>query len=281
MSKTENSFKDFVEIIRRLRDPNGGCPWDLEQTHLTLRPYLIEEAYEVLEAIESADDQELRDELGDLLLQVVLHAQLGSERKAFDIEQVIDSVAKKMIRRHPHVFGSLSVETSNEVLKNWEAIKAEERGGKQAERKASVLEGVPAALPALIRAQRLGEKASRVGFDWDSKEGVWKKVIEELGELEEAMALLKEKATKALTTAPKERDPKIQQQVESEVGDLLFSVCQLSRWLGMSAEDSLRGTIERFVSRFQHVEELAPKPLDEMKIDELDALWEKAKIAKG
>jgi len=279
MSNPEASFKHFVEIIRQLRDPNGGCPWDLEQTHLTLRPYLIEESYEVLEAIESGSDQELREELGDLLLQVVLHAQIAKDRKSFDIGDVTDAVAEKMVRRHPHVFGSLSVESSGEVLKNWESIKAAERGKKKQDEKASLLEGVPAALPALIRAQRLGEKASRVNFDWDEPESVWKKVLEELGELEEAIALLKLKTNKALTTAPRDREPELQEKVEGELGDLLFSICQLARWLGVSAEDSLRGTIKRFTERFQHLEKASARPLSELGIEELDRLWEEAKQA--
>ncbi len=274
-------FDRFVEIVAALRNPEGGCPWDLEQTHQTLRPYLIEEAYEVLEAIDSGDDKELCAELGDLLLQVVLHAQLASERKAFDISAVAEGVADKMVRRHPHVFGDVNVKGSAEVLKNWEMIKTEERAAKGPDKPPSVLDGIPAALPALLRAQRVGEKASRVGFDWPDTNGVWEKVREEIAELEAAMSGLKETITQALTTAPKGRDPKLQKDLEGELGDVLFSLCQLGRWLGVSAEDSLRGTIQKFFTRFHYIERSADKPLKEMSLEELDRLWEKSKNASS
>jgi len=277
MDKPEETFRRFVEIVKALRNPDGGCPWDLEQNHQTLRPYLIEESYEVLEAIDRADDRELKEELGDLLLQVVLHAQVATDRKAFDITDVINAIADKMVRRHPHVFGSTSVAGSSEVLKNWELIKTEERNKKESGKKASLLDGVPAALPALLRAQRIGEKASRVSFDWDNAENVWAKVQEELSELREAIDALGEKVEKAQTTAPPSRALEKQRHLESELGDVLFSLCQLGRWLGASAEDCLRGTIERFLSRFQRMEATADKPLSELSIDELEERWQQAK----
>ena len=277
MDKPEETFRQFVEIVKALRNPDGGCPWDLEQTHQTLRPYLIEESYEVLEAIDRADDRELKEELGDLLLQVVLHAQVAADRKAFNIDDVVNAIADKMVRRHPHVFGSTSVAGSSEVLKNWELIKTEERNKKDSTKRASLLDGVPAALPSLLRAQRIGEKASRVSFDWDSVEGVWLKVQEELGELRDAIDALGEKVEKAQTTAPPKRSVEKQQHLESEIGDLLFSICQLGRWLGASAEDCLRGTIERFLARFQLMEKTTSRPLSELNVDELEALWQQAK----
>ncbi|MFN8389754.1 MAG: nucleoside triphosphate pyrophosphohydrolase [Bdellovibrionota bacterium] len=277
MESPTDPFLRLVEVIRSLRHPKTGCPWDLEQTHLTLRPYLVEETYEVLEAIEAGDDRELKEELGDVLLQVVLHSQLADERNAFAINDVVRTVTDKMIRRHPHVFGNVAVESSNEVLKNWETIKSAERTEKNVQEKpVSVLDGVPAALPALIRAQRIGEKANRVGFDWESPDQVWQKVEEELKEVLVETAKLPP-STQPLTTAPTDRDPALQTALEHEIGDLLFSVCQYARWLGVSAEDSLRGTVDRFISRFRQMEALSEGTLRGRSTPELDQLWEKAK----
>jgi tetrapyrrole methylase family protein/MazG family protein len=276
MNDQNDPFRKFVEVIAALRHPQTGCPWDLEQTHQTLRPYLVEETYEVLEAIDLGDDREFRDELGDLLLQVVLHSRLAEERKAFAIDDVIRAVSEKMIRRHPHVFGTTQVDSSDEVLKNWEAIKSQERAGKSQGKHVSVLDGIPQALPALIRAQRIGEKAARVGFDWQRIADVREKIEEELGELD-AEAQKADEPDCAQTTAPKERPAELQRALESEIGDLLFSICQYARWLGISAEDSLRGTIERFTARFHDMEKNSREPLKQLNPQELDQLWEKAK----
>ncbi len=278
--QADSPFKRFIQIIAKLRDPNGGCPWDLEQTHKTIRPYLIEESYEVLDAIDAEDDTMLCEELGDLLLQVALHSQIAADRGAFTIEDVVNGVAEKMIRRHPHVFGSTEVSGSGEVLKNWEQIKSEERKkSAKSESAPSLLDGIPVNLPALIRAQRTGEKATRVGFDWDSLPPVRDKVAEELAELDAVIAEVAENPTKPLTTAPKNREPRLQVRLEEELGDLLFSVCQLARWLGVGSEDALRGTITRFTSRFRHMEANSKKPLSEQTEAELDAGWDAAKAA--
>lgn len=260
-------FKRFVEIVARLRDPQGGCPWDLEQTHESLRPYLLEEAYEVLEAIESLDDAELCSELGDLLLQVVLHAQLAADRGAFTIADVVKAVADKMVRRHPHVFSEIEVSGTKEVLKNWEQIKLAERSAKSPDSaRPSLLAGVPKALPALLRAQRLGEKAAKVRFDWDDLSGVLAKVDEELRELQAELDVHSGNPT---------------ERFEEELGDLLFALCQLSRWCGVSAEDALHKSSSKFASRFRKMEELAPDALSNLDSEELERLWVRSKSEKG
>ena len=278
MDKTEEVFTRFVQVIKELRTPVTGCPWDLEQTHQSLKPYIVEETYEVLEAIDDGDDAELSSELGDVLLQVVLHAQLARDRGAFTIDDVISKVTDKMIRRHPHVFGDTAVSGTKEVLKNWEAIKHEERQNKQGmnkngTEKESMLAGVPKAMPALLRAQRLGQKAAKVSFDWKSISGVWDKVKEEMGELE------------AEISAVQGRQASVDQKkaLEHELGDLLFSLCQLARWLDTSAEDCLKGCCARFIERFSKMEEFAGKTLSEFSEDQLEDLWQRAKLelAKG
>lgn len=274
--KAAQTFIQFLEVVAALRHPETGCPWDLEQDHLSLRPYLIEEAYEVLEAIESGDDKELCSELGDVLLQVVLHSQLASERGVFSIADVVQAVSEKMVRRHPHVFGNAQAKTSQEVLKNWEALKQKEREALGADsatdkKESSQLSGVPKALPALIRGQRLGEKAAKVSFDWSSMAGVWAKVQEEFLELEaEVKPLLQEtkiKNPKDLRDTP----------VAHELGDMLLSLTQLARWMGLSAEDCLRAANERFRERFHVVESQATRALTEYTPEELEGMWQKAK----
>jgi len=223
-------------------------------------PFLVEETYEVLEALEAEDPEEVRGELGDLLLQIVLHAEIASERGDFDITGVIEAVRGKMIRRHPHVFGGLEVEGSGEVLANWARIKAQERRAKNGE--ASVLDGVPGALPALLRAERLGEKASRVGFDWPDVVAVLGKVREELREVETALAGGRT------------------DEIEAEIGDCLFALASLARKAGVSAEFALMRALERFLERFHHVEsELARRGriADESSLEEMEALWQQVK----
>ena len=262
------SLDEFIKTVAALRHPETGCPWDLEQTHSSLRPYLLEEAHEVLEAIDNSDDASFCDELGDLLLQVVLHAQLASERNAFNLDDVINSVNEKMIRRHPHVFGEGTAETSSEVLKNWEQIKNDEKPQEDNESliQTKRLESVPKSLPALVRAQRIGEKANSVNFDWDSLDDVFFKVKEELLELEEQ-----------IRETPKALDDQQRKELEHELGDLLFSLAQLARWLGVGAEDSLRTTCERFINRFQRVEEKLDSKFSETSTEKLEALWQLAK----
>jgi tetrapyrrole methylase family protein/MazG family protein len=250
-----NELYRLVDVMKRLRSP-GGCPWDREQTHESLKPYLLEEAYEVLSAIDMHDDEELKEELGDLLLQIVFHAQLADEENRFSIDDVAESIVKKLIRRHPHVFSEVKVNGSEEVLQNWEKIKKDE--GKK-----SALDGVPPTLPALLKARRVQEKAKRVGFDWDNAEGAFEKVVEEVNELKKAIVEGK-KGT-----------------VEEELGDVLFSIVNVSRFVDVDAEDSLRKTINKFMARFQYIEKKiekhGKKPLEHHSLGELDHLWEKAK----
>lgn len=245
----------LVEIMRKLRGENG-CPWDHEQTNETLKPYLLEETYEVLNAIDSKRDKDLEEELGDLLLQIVFHAQIASEQGRFTIDDVAGTIVDKLIRRHPHVFGETKVNSSEEVLENWEEIK--KREGKE-----SVLDGVPESLPALLKARRIQEKAKRVGFDWDSIQGAFEKVLEEFKELKDAVGRRKKK------------------DIEDEFGDILFSIVNISRFMEIDAEDSLRKTVNKFKKRFQYIEQkvkkMGKKPLKNYSIQELDLLWEESK----
>lgn len=244
-------------ICARLRGP-GGCPWDREQSHATLRRNLLEECYEALEALDNGDMERLGEEMGDLLMQVYLHAQLAREEGAFGLADVVAGISAKLIRRHPHVFGGTAVDGSNQVLRNWEAIKAAERQ-EEGHGSASLLEGVPRTLPALAYAQAIGERAARVGFDWTQVEEVWAKVEEEMAEL------------RAAQTAEERAE---------EMGDLLFALVNLARWLKIEAEESLRATNGKFRRRFAWLEEQARatgRPLAQMPMAEMDALWEEAK----
>ncbi|MDX2095234.1 MAG: nucleoside triphosphate pyrophosphohydrolase [Alphaproteobacteria bacterium] len=253
-------MKQLLSIMARLRDPNGGCPWDLEQDFGTIAPYTIEEAYEVAEAIAKGDRSELREELGDLLLQVVFHAQMAAEEGSFDFADVVQSISDKMIRRHPHVFADAEIKTAAAQTENWETIKAAERAGKKRER---ILDDVPAALPALLRAQKLQARAARVGFDWPEVSGVLAKIREELAEVEAAIA----------NGAPA--------AVAEELGDLLFAVTNLARFTGQDAETCLRGTNAKFTRRFEYIEDrLAEekKPFAEATLDDMEALWNEAKM---
>jgi len=227
----------LLAVVARLRDPEQGCPWDLKQTFRSILPYTLEEAYEVAEAIEIDDMAELCEELGDLLFQVALYARMAEEQGSFDFGDVVASISGKMIRRHPHVFGNAEVASEEEARENWEAMKAAEREAKGKRLRTSVLDGVAQALPALVRAEKLQKRASRVGFDWDELHGVADKVREELTECEETFA---EHAD------PLER--------VHEVGDLLFSCVNLARHLGVDAEQALRAANHRFERRFQRVE---------------------------
>lgn len=252
-------FTELVEIMARLRGQNG-CPWDRQQTHESLKPYLVEEAYEVLEAIDEEEPAKLCEELGDLTLQVVFHAQLAEEAGAFTIADVLAAICEKLKRRHPHVFGDVVAETAQEVLFNWEQIKQTER--RRFQGKASLLDGVPRELPALLRAHRLQEKASRVGFDWSEAREVLQKVEEEMSELRAAM------------------DGQAPERVEAELGDLLFALVNLGRFLAVNPEEALRKTIARFIRRFQYIEEALARrgqTPGKVTLQEMDALWEQAK----
>ena len=259
-------FEALVAVQARLRAP-GGCPWDREQTHATLRTYLIEEAYEVLDAIEKGNPKDLAEELGDLLLQVLFHADLAREAGAFDVSDVITGIHDKMVRRHPHVFGNVTAETSAEVLKNWAQLKAKE---KQAAAKTSTaenslpsaLDGVPRNLPALLEAYQMTRKAAQIGFDWERVEGILEKLEEEIAELREALAASNRKA------------------VEEEVGDLFFSIVNLARFLKLDPEVTLKYSNLKFKERFQIMElqaALRTQHLAQLSKEELEKLWDAAK----
>ena len=261
------AFARLVEIMARLRSP-GGCPWDREQTPDSLIPYLLEETYEVLEALEDGNWPEFKEELGDLLLQIVFHAQLMAESGKFNIDDVAQAISDKLVRRHPHVFGDTQVKDAREVAQNWVKIKEQEKKGKADQ---SVLAGVPKAAPALIQAQRLGEKASRVGFDWTSAAAVFEKVREEVDELAETLQ-------DADRSSP---DPDRQ---EHELGDLLFVLTSLARHLDLDAESALRRASTRFGRRFRYIEtQLTDKAEDihTAPLARLEALWQAAKQTLG
>jgi nucleoside triphosphate diphosphatase len=259
MSRAQEAVERLLSIMERLRGP-GGCPWDREQTLKTLRPYVLEETYEVLEAIDVGDPREHCEELGDLLLQIVFQAQLTKEQGQFEFADVAEAISNKLVSRHPHVFGTSDVKDAEGVLRQWAALKREEKKAKgQGE---SVLEGVPREMPALARADRLTEKASRVGFDWPDAAGAREKLSEELGELDGAIA-------------SGDRDA-----VEDELGDVLFAAANLARKLGVAPEEALRGTLARFESRFRHVERALERrgvPHGGASLAEMDALWNEAK----
>ncbi len=265
----------LVNLQARLRAPNG-CPWDIEQTHLTLRTYLIEEAYEVLEALESGEDSKFAEELGDLLLQVVFHAQIASEENRFTAADVVREIHQKMVRRHPHVFGEKRARNAAEVLKNWEQIKAAERRAKDAKRGAtasaaaekhteSLLDGIPHTLPAVMQGFQLTRRASRIGFDWDRPEGVVEKLQEELAELRKAQA------------------ENSAQRIEEEIGDVLFAAVNLARFLKVDPEIALKRTNAKFSWRFREMERVAResgRALADVPRDEMESLWERAKSAE-
>lgn len=257
MTEEKKGFDRLVEIMRALRGP-GGCPWDAEQTHESLERYLIEETYEVIEAIDKNDPDHLREELGDLMLQPVFHAVIAEEKGEFTLAEVLSTICDKLIRRHPHVFAGKVVKTASEQVENWELIKKKEHG----EGRKSALAGVPPHLPALLKAQKITEKAARVGFDWEHADQVFAKVLEELHEFEETMA--------AGNVS----------RMEAELGDLLFAISNLGRFLSINPEEALRKTIERFVRRFAHIEDTMRArgvQMKEASLEEMEGLWEEAK----
>ena len=262
------SIERLLAVMARLRDPDGGCPWDLEQTYATIAPYTIEEAYEVADAIERGDLADLKDELGDLLLQVVFHAQMASEARAFDFEAVADAVADKMIRRHPHVFGTGEADAAETVTVNWETIKAAERAAKAKDGKPSALDGVARGLPALLRAVKLQKRAARVSFDWGEIAPVMAKIEEELGELKAEMA----------------QDQPHPERLQDELGDLLFAAVNLARHMKIDPEAALRHTNSKFERRFRALEaELTAGGADlaEAGLEAMEAAWQRAKAAEA
>lgn len=260
MGKSGGAMERLLGIMEKLRGP-GGCPWDREQTHESLKSGLIEEAYEVIDAIESGNASELEEELGDLLLQVVFHSQLGAEEGCFGFPDVANGVSDKLVRRHPHVFGGLEVSGADEVLQNWDAIKKAEKKG-EGDAPASIVAGIPKHLPALQKAHQVQKRAARAGFDWNHIDDVFEKLHEEIDELKEAIARNHE------------------EDIRDELGDLLFSAVNVSRFLGHNPEELLNRNIKKFIRRFQRVEEkvhATGKDFKAFTLKELDVFWDEAK----
>ena len=259
MSDTTGKFEELVNIVQRLRAPDG-CPWDREQTNASLLPYFLEEAYEMIESVDNENWSELKEEVGDMLLHAVLQAVIAGENDHFTIEGSIKNINEKLVRRHPHVFGDAQADAAFHAKQNWEAAKHEEKNRK------SRLDGVPVTLPALIRAQRLQQKASYAGFDWDKVEEVWAKIHEEIQELKEAQSNNSKK------------------HVEEEIGDVLFAVVNLARFLDIPAEDALRKTNKKFTTRFAQVEEELKKRgknVEDSSLEEMDEIWNTVKKHKS
>ena len=249
-----DSFLKLVQIMDDLREK---CPWDMKQTIQTLRPLTIEETYELTDAITAEDWQGIKEELGDIMLHLLFYSKIGAEQGKFTLEEVLEGISKKLIHRHPHIYGDVTVQNEDDVKRNWEQLKLKEGKGKK-----SVLGGVPASLPAMIKATRIQEKAKQVGFEWDNKEDVWKKVEEEIGELHEAIA----------------EDDK--EHIEEEFGDVLFSLINYARFLKIDAEGVLEKTNVKFINRFKSMEEMATehgKNLADMTLSEMDELWNEVK----
>lgn len=265
MTATDASMAKLITIMKRLRDPDGGCPWDIEQDFSTIAPYAIEEAYEVAEAIETNDMPHLKDELGDLLFQVVFHAQMAQEKGHFDFDDVVEGICHKMTRRHPHVFAGADYRTAEEQTHAWEAQKAQER--KQKNQQSSILDGVTSALPALTRAIKLQNRAARVGFDWPDTSQVLDKLNEEMAEL-----------SHELTQVKKGDDN--QKKITEEFGDMMFVYANLARHLNIDPENALRSANHKFEKRFKQVEKFAEKQdklLENMSLEEMDLLWDQVK----
>lgn len=251
------SIDQLTKTIAKLRDPKDGCPWDKEQTHKTLTRYLIEEAYETIDAIENDDPKAIMEELGDVLLQIVLHAQIASENKDFSFDEIVKNINKKMITRHPHVFGNTKVKGKDEVMANWEIFKKEEKPGRK-----EIFDGVPNSLPALLKALKVSKKASKDGFEWEGEHTLWKTLENELNELKEVTKLNKKDL-----------------QAE-ELGDLLFMIVNIARWYKLDPEDALNKGIKKFIKRYNKVKEKLASQNKEVKhvhANELDKLWENVK----
>ncbi|HEY9657218.1 MAG TPA: nucleoside triphosphate pyrophosphohydrolase [Allocoleopsis sp.] len=277
-SETLLALHKLIEVVTQLRSPQGGCPWDLAQTAQSLIPYVLEEAYEVVDAIQHGDNQAIADELGDLLLQVVLQAQIAREAEQFDLKQIAEGITEKLIRRHPHVFSDVTVESVAEVHQNWEQIKSREEQAKTAAQTQAVaqtpdtepqllsprLRRYARSLPPLTAAMKISRKAADVGFEWENIEGVWAKFHEELGEFEQAL----------------QHESKDRQQ--AELGDLLFTIINIARWYDLDAATALQETNHRFVKRFSLLEQQLDRPMNEYTLDEFEQIWQqvKAKLAQ-
>lgn len=258
---TLKALEKLINIVAKLRSPEGGCPWDLAQTPVSLIPYIIEESYEVTHAIKSGNTQDICEELGDLLLQVILQAQIAGENNQFSLADIAEGISEKLVRRHPHVFGEVTVNSVAEVHENWEQIKAQEKGEDQQSIKvAKKLEKYARQLPPLTAAMKISTKAASVGFEWDNVEGVWDKFHEEVQEFEESL----------------QTDDVLHQQ--SELGDILFVVVNLARWYNLDPELALHETNERFIKRFSLLEDRCDRPLSEYSLEELETIWQKVKL---
>ena len=298
MGATGDRFERAVEIMARLRG-EGGCPWDREQTFDTIKPFTLEETYEVLEAIDNRDWDELPQELGDLLLQVLFYAQMAQEEKRFAIDDVLERLANKLVGRHPHVFGDVKADTASDVLRNWEALKAEEKKqrlaagggkGKRAEKgdPESVLAGVSSAVPALLEAYKLSSRAAHVGFDWPEVGGLFDKLHEETDELKREVAKLPEPPRPqqrgiAGSGSTQVAEP-LRGRLEDELGDMLFVLVNIARYLALDPESALRKTNRKFKRRFQWLEEelrRQGRKLPQASLEEMDALWQKSKEREG
>jgi XTP/dITP diphosphohydrolase len=257
-----SALQHLLDVVAKLRSPDGGCPWDLAQTPETLIPYIIEEAYETVAAIRSGDQAAIAEELGDLLLQVVLQSQVASDRGQFTIAEVAEGIAQKLIRRHPHVFGDVTVNNMEEVHQNWEQIKAAEKGedASEAQKLSRKLDRYGRSLPPLMAGMKISQKAAAQGFEWENIEGVWDKFQEELGEFRHAL----------------EHEDQSRQQ--AELGDLLFTVINIARWYDLDPTEALHSTNQRFIARIAHMEGFADKTLSEYTLSELENLWQQAKL---
>lgn len=257
---TATALQQLIDVVAQLRSPDGGCPWDLAQTPQTLTPYVIEEAYEVVDAIKSGDQGAIAEELGDLLLQVVLQAQIASEAGSFSLTEVAQGITQKLIRRHPHVFSNVEVQSIDQVRENWEQIKAAEKGESIADQQlSSKLSRYARTLPPLMAGMKISQKAAAAGFEWENIAGVWAKFDEELAEFLQAIA---------------QESPAAQQ---AELGDLLFVMINLARWYNLDPTEALQGTNQRFIQRLEQMESVANRPLSDCTLDELENLWQQAK----
>lgn len=289
MTEAEHpAFDSFVNTVAKLRSPDGGCPWNRAQTHASIGDYMIEEAYEALDAIQAEDADHLREELGDVLLQVVLHSQIAADAGEFTIDDVCAGIDEKMVRRHPHVFGDVKADNANEVADLWEQVKLAEKGAadaQAADAREGLLDAVPTHFPALLQCQKISRKAAAAGFEWDTVADVWDKVAEERAELEAAyVAAPKTADGKVLSgdpaeTGATERDPLVA-AAEMEFGDLLFALVNVARKMGIDAESALRASNAKFRRRFAEVEKAAwaqGRAVDDLSLDEMEAHWQAAK----
>lgn len=263
---TLEALQQLIDVVAQLRSPDGGCPWDLAQTQQTLIPYVIEEAYEVIEAISSGDQNAIAEELGDLLLQVILQAQIATEENKFSLKEIAEGISQKLIRRHPHVFDDVDATSIEQVKQKWEQIKAEEKEESiNTAQLSSKLSCYTRTFPPLLAGMKISQKAALAGFEWENVEGVWAKFTEELGEFKQAIA-----------------SESLERQ-QAELGDLLFVLINLARWYKIDPSIALQGTNQRFIQRLSYVETLAGRPLSDYTLEELEALWQqaKAKIARA